>query len=44
MRVVDESFDDATIIMDALLVICGNTEHIIELLEESEEDDGEDDA
>jgi hypothetical protein len=33
-----EPFDDATIIMDALLVIRGNTDFIIQLLEE---DDGE---
>jgi hypothetical protein len=36
---VEEPFDDSILIMEVLLDIRGNTDHIIELLEE--DDDGE---
>jgi len=38
----EQAFDDATVIMDTLIVIRSNTETIIELLQESDEDDEDD--
>jgi hypothetical protein len=38
------AFDDATTIMEALFDIRSNTDYIIDLLTEDEEDDGEEEA